>query len=321
MIKKIKYTAFVCCVGLLITCAEKSDSNDTETFGLLALLLNSSSGVGPNTATTTQTITNATATLNASTGCVTGVVTAMDSALPSWIKDNFKCAVGYVSGSNYVFKATNLPNYKSFYWAGKNLAQNNGVGTRYPLYEDLPNGIGNSAGTNVIASGNYVYTIPANPSVQSGTKTGTQGGGRVSIAITVNGVVVFNNAAAPGDTLAAEVITFDTYKGHPQNTGIYHYHAEPTSISNNNSALIGIALDGYALYGKKCDNGTSATGDDFTPDSTGTNVLDSNHGHTAVTQHFPSATYHYHIAFDSTATIDTLMGSFFHGVAGTATNN
>jgi hypothetical protein len=40
-----------------------------------------------------------TATLNTATDCATGITTCMDSALPAWIKENFKCAIGHVSGA------------------------------------------------------------------------------------------------------------------------------------------------------------------------------------------------------------------------------
>lgn len=260
-----------------------------------------------------------TATLNTGTDCVANVSTCMDGALPAWIKDNFKCAIGYVSGTNYAFKSQNVPNTKSYYYTAYVGQTPN---TTYPLYEGLPSG-NSKAGTNVIASQNFVYSIPATAS--KGTGTDSTQGGLVSIGITTNGIAIFNNAAAPPDTLAVEALTFDNYMGHPNNTSTYHYHAgvpkvcdNTTSTSNSgacaNSALIGVILDGYALYGQKCDNGTANTSDDFIP------TLDSLHGHTAVTQHFPTATYHYHYANDTTATIYTLMGSYFYGNKGSVSN-
>jgi hypothetical protein len=103
---------------------------------------------------------------------------------------------------------------------------------------------------------------------------------------------------------------------------------------NDDANLIGIALDGYLIYGKKCDNATATTADDVTlTASTGTSngsstgvsgasatTLDQLHGHTTTTRHLSTATYHYHMALDPTATIDTLLGSYFRGVAGTITN-
>jgi hypothetical protein len=175
----------------------------------------------------------------------------------------------------------------------------------------LPSG-NTAAGTNKITSQKLVYTIPSSATKGSGTVS-TQGG-LASIGITINGLAIFNNAAAPPDNLSVEALTFDNFGGHPQNSGVYHHHAGATKITNNDASLVGIILDGYAIYGKKCDNGTTTTTDDFTP------TLDSLHGHTAVTTHFTTATYHYHLAYDSTATIDTLMGSYFYGSIGSVSN-
>lgn len=242
-------------------------------------------------------------TLDATTGCISGIASTLDSSLPTWIKNNFKCQTVSVSGSNYVFKTVGYPNYKSYYW-----------GSNSVLYEALPSGR-TAAGSNLIAAQNVTLTIPATPNTtSSATSTGVMG-------VSTNGVIVYNNAANAPDTLASEAQTFDTYGGHPQNAGQYHYHAEPSYLSSSNSNIVGIALDGYAIFGKKCDNGTADTGDDFTPTApSGSPVgtgLDLFHGHTTATQHF-SSTYHYHLALDSTAGIDTLIGSNFRGAKGTA---
>lgn len=276
---------------------EKEKSNNTAAVAVVAASLSRTTTTGSTSCTsstsTGTTVVNSTATLDASTGCVSGVASCMDSGLPSWIKDNFKCAVGYTSGTNYIFKSQNVPNTKSYYY-----------GSSSPLYDSSTSGNPSS-----IVSQKLVYTIPS--TVSKGTGTDSTQGGLVSIGITVNGLAIYNNAAAPGDTLATEAQSFDAYAGHPEGTGMYHHHTQPTKLSNSDANLIGIILDGYALYGKKCDNGTSSTSDDFQPTD-----LDSLHGHTKKTIHFSTATYHYHLAYDSTATIDTLMGSYFYGNKG-----
>ncbi|WP_411824525.1 YHYH protein [Leptospira sp. 'Mane'] len=286
--------------GLVFGTCKKSEKKDDTPLLALAYLMNSSTCSTASSSTSTgTTVSNNTATLNTSTGCVTGVTSCMDSALPSWIKDNFKCATGYVSGGNYVFKSQNVPNTKSSYY-----------GTSSPLYEARTT---TGPNPNTTSSQKLVYTIPSSPT--RGTGTVSTQGGLASIGITVNGLAIFNNAAAPPDLLTVEALTFDNYGGHPQNSGIYHHHAGATKITNNDANLVGLILDGYAIYGKKCDNGTATTADDFTPGD-----LDSLHGHTTKTIHFATATYHYHLAFDATATIDTLMGSFFYGNTGSVSN-
>ncbi|TGM03169.1 YHYH protein [Leptospira barantonii] len=282
-----------------VVCKKDSNSNDDLTIATLGLI--AATGFCNGTlATTGTTVSKSSATVDSTSGCVTGVTTCMDTALPSWIKNNFKCSTAFVSGSSYVFKSQNVPNTKSFYY-----------GVTSPLYEALPSG-NTAAGTNSISAQKLVYVIPSSPT--KGTGTVSTQGGLVAIGITVNGLAIFNNAAAPPDNLSVEAMTFDNFGGHPQNQGVYHHHAAVTKVSNNDANLIGIILDGYAVYGEKCDNGTSATGDDFTP------TLDSLHGHTAVTTHFSTPTYHYHYVLDSTATIKTLMGSYFYGVIGSVSN-
>jgi len=261
--------------------------------------------------------------------------------MPTWASDNFKCQVAYTSGTNYVFKSVNLPNHNSFYWCTANTGGTTScpVGNRNAtLYESLPGG-NSAAGSNVISSQNFTYNIPQTPTLKSGTLTSTQGG-LSSIGITANGIAIFNNAAAPPDTLAVEALTFDNYGGHPQNSGVFHHHAAVTKLSATmaDSTLIGVALDGYLIYAEKCDNGTTATGDDFTPTANtntasgtstndtgaangdGATTLDKLHGHTTTTRHLSTATYHYHYAQDPTATIKTIMGSYFRGTIGSVSN-
>lgn len=320
--KKILLISLILSMGL-VACKqlglEKEENDNTLAIAALAVLSNRTSTTGTtgsscNASTSTgSTITTTSATLGTD-DCVNGVTTCIDSAMPSWIKDNFKCVVAYQSGTNYIFKSKNLPNTKSYYYTAYTGMT---ASTTAPLYEALPAG-NTKAGTNVIASQTFTYTIPATPSTGSGTVS-TQGG-LASIGLTTNGLAVFNNAAAPPDTLAVEATTFDNYMGHPQNSGVYHHHAgvpkvcsNTTSTSNsaacnNNNKLIGIALDGYPIYSQKDANGSTPT-------------LDSFQGTTSVTTEFPSGTYHYRYAYNSTATIYTLMSSFFRGNIGSITSN
>ncbi len=318
--------------SLVVACAGNSDATTAEAT--------TSSG-STSYATTSGSISTTSATLNATTGCITNVNTTIDSAMPSWAKDNFKCQVAYTSGSNYIFKSVNLPNHNSFYYCGSSYqnGSNCGLSGRNPnLWEALPGG-NSPAGTNVIQVQNLTFTIPQTPTPKSGSLTSTQGG-LIAIGITANGITVFNNAAAPPDTLAVEAGTFDNYGGHPQNSGVFHHHAAVTKLSSNmnDSTLIGVALDGYLIYAEKCDNGTADSSDDVTltaptAAATGNSAndtgasngdtatsLDKLHGHTAQTRHMTTPTYHYHYAQDPTATIKTLMGSYFRGTIGSVTN-
>jgi hypothetical protein len=127
-----------------------------------------------------------------------------------------------------------------------------------------------------------------------------------AIGIAVNGVPMFNQYAAGGAPLTGEINSFDQYNGHPQQTGVYHYHMEPTYLTANKGkdALMGFLLDGFPVYGPM-ENGTTVTNAS----------LDAYHGHTGATADYPNGIYHYHI----TATDPYINGSGFYGTAGTVT--
>lgn len=324
----------LCSLVFALHCATNSgsDSSTSTTSSSTTTTTTTTSTVS----TTSATISTTTATLDGTSGCITNVNTSIGTDLPSWATGNFKCQVAYTSGSNYIFKSANLPNHQSFYYCGSHAAASTtcSTGQNATLWAALP-GSNYAAGTNVIASQSLVYTIPATPTLKSGTLTSSQGG-LVSIGVTTNGLAIFNNAAAPPDNLSTEANTFDAYGGHPQNSGVYHHHAAVTKLSATmaDSTLIGVALDGYLIYAEYCDNGTVATGDDFKPTAntntaTGSSTtltggtstqLDELHGHTTTTRHLSTATYHYHYAQDPTATIKTLMGSYFRGTIGSVSN-
>jgi hypothetical protein len=116
-------------------------------------------------------------------------------------------------------------------------------------------------------------------------------------------VPLFNQYAANNQPLTNEIDSFDQYNGHPQMTGMYHYHVEPTWITRNSRAvLIGVLLDGYPVYGP-IENGQLVT----------TASLDAAHGHFGATAEFPNGVYHYHTTSDA----PYINGSGFHGSPGT----
>ena len=103
-----------------------------------------------------------------------------------------------------------------------------------------------------------------------------------TIGISVSGASIFNDQEGNGDLdQAAGSLDFN---GAHKGPGVYHYHLEPRSISNDDEKLVGILEDGVFIYGRKCN-------------STGTypSDLDASGGHTSTTQYEDDAIYHYHI--------------------------
>jgi len=195
-----------------------------------------------------------------------------------------------ISGDNVIFTTTDLPNHTSPYW---NTSNN--------LYEAYT---GDNAAFNLnpnrISEQNIVFTIPLKPSAASTNEATPLG----PMGISRNGVVFFNQYAGPNNqALTNEINSFDQYLGHPQNSGQYHYHIEPTFLTGEfgANAFLGLLSDGFPVYGPM-ENDVAITNDD----------LDDFHGHTSATADFPDGIYHYHI----TDADPYLNGNGFYGTPG-----
>jgi hypothetical protein len=152
---------------------------------------------------------------------------------------------------------------------------------------------------NLIATQDYTFVIPRYPT-EASSKEATPYG---PMGVASNSVAFYNQNAAPGDDLSAEILTFDQYYGHPTNTSSYHYHIEPLYLTSSNAeSLLGFLLDGFPVYGPE-ENGEAVTDSD----------LDDYHGHTSATEEFPDEIYHYHITDD----YPYINGDGFYGTAGT----
>ena len=220
--------------------------------------------------------------------------TANTSALPAPYNKLYNVSQAYVDGNFIVIKTTDLPDHKSPYYQGTTYAS-----TMYEAY----NGTGTfSINPNRIATQSITFRIPMNPSVAA-THAATPLG---PMGVAINGVPLFNQYAGPSTPLTSEIISFDQYGGHPQQTGQYHYHVEPLWLTTNKGkdALLGFLLDGFPVYGPK-ENGVILT----------TSNLDTYHGHFGVTADYPAGIYHYHITADA----PYINGSGFYGTAGTVT--
>jgi hypothetical protein len=146
-----------------------------------------------------------------------------------------------------------------------------------------------------------VIRIPRNPRRAASSSPTPLG----PIGMAVNGVAIFNQYAGGGRPLTDEINGFDQHNGHPQQTGAYHYHAEPFHLTRTrgSGALIGFLLDGFPVYGP-VENGRRVTNAD----------LDDLHGHMGATADYPNGIYHYHV----TAEDPYINGAGFYGVPGTA---
>lgn len=197
-------------------------------------------------------------------------------------------------GVYITIKTKALPDHKSPYYPTNN-----------PLYETYSGptfgGVAFQKNPNSIIEQSGTFKIPVNPQVNPNHPATPLG----PIGIALNGIPFFNQYAGPSQPLTGEIASFDKYYGHPQQSGVYHYHVEPlylTTVKTNKSGLLGFLLDGFPVYGPQEEDGTVVTN----------GILDAYHGHTHKTIDFPNGIYHYHF----TAVDPYLNGSGFYGTPG-----
>ena len=221
--------------------------------------------------------------------------TTNTTPVPDVYKKIYGATDMYVDGNFIVIKTNSLPDHKSPYYQGTAWAA-----TKYEAYNGSnPSFVLNP---NRIAQANLTFRIPMSPSAAAAHAATPLG----PIGVSLNGVPFFNQYAAMGAPLTNEINSFDQYFGHPQQQGMYHYHAEPYYLTSTkgSSALMGFLLDGFPVYGPM-ENGAPVTNAN----------LDAYHGHTSVTADYPGGIYHYHI----TTADPYINGSGFYGTAGTVT--
>ena len=198
-------------------------------------------------------------------------------------------------GTFVTIKSSDQPDHKSVYWPVNNALFQAFSG---PTFQDSSfiRAPGN------ILTQNITLKIPVNP-MMANTHASTPMG---VIGVGLDGVPFFNQYAAGAVAIGGEIHGFDQYNGHPQMSGMYHYHVEPTFLTTvraTKSSLMGFLLDGFPVYGPQEEGGATPTG------------LDVYHGHVHTTVDYPAGIYHYHF----TGTAPFLNGNGFWGTSGTVT--
>ena len=151
---------------------------------------------------------------------------------------------------------------------------------------------------NAIREQKVLLSLPANPAVAG--EPACVGG---EIGIMLSGVVLFNAFDAGGrDAVAHE--TQDSCDGHPEVTGLYHYHSLSNCLQDTvtgHSSLMGYAWDGFGIYGLRGEDGVIMTNAD----------LDECHGHTHMINWDGQMTemYHYHATYEFPYVIGCFRGS------------
>ncbi len=171
----------------------------------LAVACNSNAPTAPTSSATTATSTTP-----------TPAAAAVDAR---GIYAQFQSAVTVsLAGTTASLRSNGLPDHASPYW-GRADAQ----------YEAPHPGM--QLAPNQIAAQSLSLQVPLAPAAGSASDTPM---GPMGMA--VNGVAIFNQYAAGRSPLANEILTFDRFNGHPQQTGQYHYHVEPLWLTTNRGA-------------------------------------------------------------------------------------
>ncbi|MGB2127953.1 MAG: YHYH protein [Flavicella sp.] len=201
-----------------------------------------------------------------------------------------------ITGDKVVFTTSNLPKHKTPYYQGTEWSDE--------LYEAY-NGTNSSfrLNPNRIGAQNITFSIPLHPKAATINEATPMG----PIGISRNGVVFFNQYAAGGAGLDNEINSFDQYLGHPTGQSVYHYHVEPSYVTevHGANAFLGLLADGFPVYGPEEGSETLSSDD-----------LDDFHGHFGVTDEFPDGIYHYHVTADP----PYINGDGFYGTPGNINN-
>lgn len=162
------------------------------------------------------------------------------------------------------------------------------------------------------------FEIPTSPKYTNTITTAPLG----SIGVMISGATLYNPYEGDGKTVAmssnftisknGKTASFvDECAGHPTPQGSYHYHANSSCVtrqvdsSGEASHIIGIALDGFPIYGAYDINGIEVTAD----------KLDECNGIYSSTPEFPEGIYHYVLPNTTDATSSIRC---FHGVVDTS---
>jgi len=155
---------------------------------------------------------------------------------------------------------------------------------------------------NTIQSQSMSLHLPANPTLASSASCVPMG----MIGISLSGAAIFNALDARGEDAPAHEIQ-DECGGHPQRTGLYHYHnasecmIEGDKTADGHSGLVGYALDGFGIYGLEGANDKHMSNDD----------LDDCHGHVGDVMWDGELVnmFHYHLTDEYPYTIGCFVGT------------
>jgi hypothetical protein len=193
----------------------------------------------------------------------------LNPAITSWLQNTTKTGYYYMKGNSTPISHGVLVNCQLVRYSTNSVYVN---ATGLPAYHVGPYLDGNPSQAG---NQNAIFKLPLNPTVNTGTKTPTQGG---NIGIFINGVAMFDfrdgvawntstnawcggpgNPPCPGgmgttqswnrDAIVYERVGFDCAKGHPAGTN-YHHHQNPSAFDLDQKVISTVCnlYDADGLY-------------------------------------------------------------------------
>lgn len=210
--------------------------------------------------------------------------TSIDASAPAFYKNYFQCVTITMSGTSVVISTQDLPPHRTYYY-GATSPNYAPFDTRGGQYHPNPATIKAAPGK---------MTIPPSPVSRGLTITPTLVDGMANtspyeyslgpVGTGLDSVHLYNDLAAPGMTLSVEEYTFDSYNGHPQMAGDYHYHTStqgPLEVLAY-KGLVTSTTPGSAeieVYGIMCDGTVILGCTELDGSAPSTGNLDAQNGH------------------------------------------
>lgn len=197
------------------------------------------------------------------------LIAQTNPAITSWLQNTTTTGFYYMEGNSTPISHGILVNCQQVRYSANSVYVD---ATGMPAYH-----VGPYLDNNINQAGNQnaIFSLPLNPTENTGTKTATSGG---NIGIFINGVAMFDfrdgvawnsttnawcggpgNPACPGgmgatqswnrDAIVYERIGFDCSKGHPAGTN-YHHHQNPSAFDLDLNVISNICnlYDADGLY-------------------------------------------------------------------------
>ena len=277
---------------------------------IIAATLAACGGGSTSTTATTATTTPATTTAATTTATTTSIASSSTSLAAGYkqAKWSSKVTVTYPTTCSMTITSDGQPNHTidAYYLEPVNIdpaystqvatAPKSGMALTIRPYIALPatnivtfNTCPTKAATTTATTGGNIGVMISGPALFNATEGQTNGPAALTDNVTYTGLT-YKNGVSTGVTATASFI--DSCNGHPSPRAAgdtYHYHGLPSCVTaqvdvpGGPSHLIGVAADGFPIYGGRDINGAVIT----------LSQLDACNGITSATPEFPNGVYHY----------------------------